>query len=71
MAKQPEKSMVGIDLTEAQKKRIRLATGREVKRLELRLQNLPESPAGQEGAAEPEIAVRPDQGPALEERKRK
>jgi hypothetical protein len=69
MAKQPEKSMVGIDLTETQKQLIRAATGREVKRLELRLQNLPESPAGQKRAAEPKIAVRPDQGPVLEERK--
>jgi len=42
MTEQSRKTSVRLELTQRQKKKIRQATGREVSRLELRLEPLPE-----------------------------
>jgi hypothetical protein len=71
MAKQTGTSRVRIDLTEAQKERIRQATGRVVDRLELRRQGWPDPAADQESAADSESPVPIDPRAAPEERKTK
>jgi hypothetical protein len=55
---------IRLELTGEQKAQIRAATGRDVTRLELRLQALTEPTEGQDGTAEPETAAGPDQEPA-------